>query len=356
MSEVSTWNAVDASNNATPPDGFPEGMQPSAVNDAARMMMGALRREHDNIVAQIGSVAGTISTTTINATTINTTGAITASGPITGSAINSTGNASVAGTLTAGAVSSSGTIQAGQLTSTGNASVAGTLTAAQLTSTGNANVAGTMTAASVQSSGDVGAAGSFFANGNMSAGGTIQASYIHSTGNIDADGTVHAAGTQMFMGNGGAGRILQMGSGWFWEWNSSNGDLVWGGPSGAQFWVTRYSDHYCGNQIGPVFGFGAYINASDVRGKTDIAPARQGLDEILKLSPITFKRAGQDRVELGFGAQDVQGILPEAVHPMDAGADPSLGVSLDPIVAALVNAVKELTQQVEALKQEKTHV
>jgi hypothetical protein len=29
---------------------------------------------------------------------------------------------------------------------------------------------------------------------------------------------------------------------------------------------------------------------------------------------------------------------------------------LDPIVAALVNAVKELTQQVEALKQEKANV
>src|SRR4030095_7050830 len=104
MSEVTTWDPTDNANTAAPPDGWPEGMQPSAVNDTARMMMGALRREHDRITAQIGSVAGTISTTTINATTVNTTGAITASGAITGSAINSTGNGSIAGTLTAGNV------------------------------------------------------------------------------------------------------------------------------------------------------------------------------------------------------------------------------------------------------------
>jgi hypothetical protein len=188
-------------------------------------------------------------------------------------------------------------------------------------------------------------------SGSFGASGDVNAS-----GNVTAGAGVYAAGNQMFMGPGGSGRQLQIASGWYWDFNTGTGDLIWGGPSGAQFWVVRYSDHYCGNQIGPVFGNGAYINFSDARGKTDIAPAKQGLDEILKLSPITFKRAGQDRVELGFTAQDVRGILPEAVHPMDAGADPSLGVSLDPIVAALVNAVKDLTQQVEALKQEKANV
>jgi hypothetical protein len=351
MTEVSAWNAVDASNSLTPPDGWPEGQQPSSVNDCGRMMMGALRREHDRITAQIGSVAGTISTTTINATTVNTTGAITASGPITGSAINSTGNGSIAGTLNAGTVTVSGTVQAGQLTSTGNLNIGGgvnvsggitsgaTVTAAQLTSTGNANVAGTISA------------GGFTTAGNINASGAASI-----TGDLTA-GHLKTAGGDMFMGPGGSGRQLQMASGWYWDFNPSTGDLIWGGPSGAQFWVTRFSDHYCGNQIGPVFGNGAYINFSDVRGKTDISPAPQGLSEILRLKPVTFKRTDSDHDELGFTAQDVQEILPEAVRSLSDGdgAD-RLGVTLDPIVATLVHAVQQLAARIEQLEAGETDV
>jgi hypothetical protein len=190
--------------------------------------------------------------------------------------------------------------------------------------------------------------------GAVTADGTVTGGYLHSTGHVDADGILHAAGGQMSMGNGGLGRRLSIDPGWYWEWNSSNGDLIWGGPSGAQFWVTRYSDRYCGNQIGPVFGNGAYINFSDARGKTDIAPAKQGLDEIMKLKPVSFRRVREEGkaggVELGFTAQDVQEVLPEAVHPLEAGADPHLGVSLDPIVVSLVNAVQHLVARLEALE------
>lgn len=51
MADVSqsTWNVNDASNNASPPDGFPEGMQPSGVNNGARMMMGATKRFWERI-------------------------------------------------------------------------------------------------------------------------------------------------------------------------------------------------------------------------------------------------------------------------------------------------------------------
>lgn len=41
---VSEWSTSASSNNATPPNGWPEGMAPSAVNDAAREMMAALAR------------------------------------------------------------------------------------------------------------------------------------------------------------------------------------------------------------------------------------------------------------------------------------------------------------------------
>lgn len=45
MSQIatSTWSEVAASNNATPPGGWPEGQAPSTVNDCAREMMSALK-------------------------------------------------------------------------------------------------------------------------------------------------------------------------------------------------------------------------------------------------------------------------------------------------------------------------
>lgn len=44
MSDVSTWSTTAASNNSAPPDGAPEGMAPSALNDTMREFMAAVAR------------------------------------------------------------------------------------------------------------------------------------------------------------------------------------------------------------------------------------------------------------------------------------------------------------------------
>ena len=43
MSKIGLWSTTAASNNSTPPDGWPEGQAPSTVNDCAREMMAAIR-------------------------------------------------------------------------------------------------------------------------------------------------------------------------------------------------------------------------------------------------------------------------------------------------------------------------
>lgn len=48
MANVSTWSKTAASNNSTPPDGWPENQAPSTVNDCAREMMAALRTQFEN--------------------------------------------------------------------------------------------------------------------------------------------------------------------------------------------------------------------------------------------------------------------------------------------------------------------
>lgn len=44
---ASNWNEADASNSTAAPDGWPEGMAPSGVNDSGRAMMGAVKRFYD---------------------------------------------------------------------------------------------------------------------------------------------------------------------------------------------------------------------------------------------------------------------------------------------------------------------
>lgn len=57
---VTSWSTTAADNNAAPPNGWPEGMAPSAVNNTARQMMADLVREFQvNAVKVLASVAGT---------------------------------------------------------------------------------------------------------------------------------------------------------------------------------------------------------------------------------------------------------------------------------------------------------
>ncbi len=61
---ASNWNEDDASNNAPAPDGWPEGMPPSGVNNAARAMMGAIKRWYDWSIPK--TTAGSGSAYTLN--------------------------------------------------------------------------------------------------------------------------------------------------------------------------------------------------------------------------------------------------------------------------------------------------
>lgn len=56
MSDVSSWDPTAGNNTSTPPDGAPEGMAPSTVNDTMREMMAAVKREQiDSDIARVYS-------------------------------------------------------------------------------------------------------------------------------------------------------------------------------------------------------------------------------------------------------------------------------------------------------------
>jgi hypothetical protein len=50
---ASNWSGTDASNNTPAPDGAPEGMFPSGVNDTIRAVMGATKRWYDWSIPKI---------------------------------------------------------------------------------------------------------------------------------------------------------------------------------------------------------------------------------------------------------------------------------------------------------------
>ena len=101
-------------------------------------------------------------------------------------------------------------------------------------------------------------------------------------------------------------------------------------------------------------GGGSWSTLSDVRMKDLTGEYQKGLNEILQLKPVTFTyKAGNPRElnsnepQIGFVAQDVQKIFPEAVTECKDGY---LDFNIHAVNVALVNAVKELKAENEELK------
>jgi hypothetical protein len=291
------------------------------------------------------------------------------------------GNITSVNTLTGAYIHSTGSIQAD-----GDSNASGGMTAGRIRATNSImNVTGIMYVADNgnyymgRSSADgywrfvengtinftIDTAGTITARGNIF-GGVIQAStYVLSYGPIYARGNIMYlwSDDSMVIGSGGAGRIMQFAGNWYWNWNASNGNLNWITPNGS-LWMMDVTMNRVYNGLGTVGGYGPYQDYSDERSKFDIESSDVGLKEIMKINPIKFRRLkGLDKIEIGFGAQQIRDVLPEAVSPfgMTLGRDeiedeePSLGVATTPIIAALVNAVKELSARVAELERPTIH-
>src|SRR5215470_3877943 len=61
---ASNWNETDDNNSTAAPDGWPEGMAPSGINNSGRAMMGATKRWWNKINA-VKTTGGTTSAYTL---------------------------------------------------------------------------------------------------------------------------------------------------------------------------------------------------------------------------------------------------------------------------------------------------
>lgn len=118
MSDVRNWSSTDASNNATAPDGYPEGMQAGKLNDSGRAVMGGVRRLAEDIPwLDFGDSVSRASANSFNASGTGTLSAryyanrrVKLTGTLTGTIYGTI--ASTAGSFVVTVTLDSGTIQA----------------------------------------------------------------------------------------------------------------------------------------------------------------------------------------------------------------------------------------------------
>jgi len=99
-------------------------------------------------------------------------------------------------------------------------------------------------------------------------------------------------------------------------------------------------------------GFLTNTNPSDFRLKNTIKPLTYGLNEVLQLNPKTFyynDDVTKARLKYGFIAQEVKDVMPDLVRKLGGDTD-YLGLENEGIFVTLVNAIKELKQELDTLK------
>ena len=111
------------------------------------------------------------------------------------------------------------------------------------------------------------------------------------------------------------------------------------------------------NDAGTVVG----SQTSDIRLKNVLGDVTYGLAEINKINPIQFNFKNDKNVQkrIGFSAQDLQSIIPESVYNTKNTSEVDgveiedvLGMEYAQITPVLVNAVKELSTEIDKLKAE----
>jgi hypothetical protein len=88
---------------------------------------------------------------------------------------------------------------------------------------------------------------------------------------------------------------------------------------------------------------------SDARLKENLTPLTGALDKVKALTGYNYNRIGSETLEMGVVAQEVQKVAPELVLEDKEG---TLSVAYQNMVALLIEAVKEQSAEIAALKEQ----
>jgi len=200
--------------------------------------------------------------------------------------------------------------------------------------TGNATFSGTVNASSFVKSGGT-------ASQYLMANGTVSTGYA-----LPLATAIDRVGVQIGYATSGKNYAVQLSSEKMYvnvPWTDTNTTYTAGNGlslSGTQFLMS-------GSYSGTFTATGDVVAFSDIAVKEDINPITAALEKVSQLGGYTFKRKNDDsRKYTGVIAQEVQKVLPEAVHSGEEG----LSVAYGNLVGLLIEAVKEQQTQIDDLK------
>ena len=96
----------------------------------------------------------------------------------------------------------------------------------------------------------------------------------------------------------------------------------------------------------------AFTNASDRRLKKDITSTKYGLETILKLVPVDYLLKSNNLSQIGFIAQDLKPIVPEAVNGTEGDIEKgeTLGITYTTLIPILTKAIQEQEKNIQEQK------
>jgi hypothetical protein len=112
---------------------------------------------------------------------------------------------------------------------------------------------------------------------------------------------------------------------------------------GSAAHTQRLTLDYLGNLT--IGGF--LTESSSLKLKENVKTSEGNLEKVVNLRPVTYNKIGSQTTELGLIAEEVAEVYPEFVQ-YDENGEP-VGVNYSRLTAALIGAVKQLTNQVQEL-------